>query len=125
MQLLYIGFLGGLGCVSRYLVTAWTQHLFGRDFPYGTLLVNVAGSLFLGLLLTLGFRSLPLSQELRLGLSVGFLGGFTTFSAFSYQTWMLLEEGSFWSAGINIFLNVALCLAGVFIGAIVGRQLVG
>lgn len=125
MQLLYIGFLGGLGCVSRYLVTVWTQHLFGRDFPYGTLLVNVAGSLFLGLLLTLGFRSLPLSQELRLGLSVGFLGGFTTFSAFSYQTWMLLEEGSFWSAGINIFLNVVLCLVGVFIGAIVGRQLVG
>ncbi len=125
MKLLYIGLFGGLGCISRYLLTLWTQQLLGRGFPYGTLLVNVSGSFLLGLLLSLGIRQFPVSAELRLGLSVGFLGGFTTFSTFSYQTLMLLEEGSYWSAGTNILLNVILCLTGVFAGVLVARYFTG
>lgn len=121
MKLLYIGLFGGLGCVSRYLLTVWTQQLMGRNFPYGTLLVNVSGSFLLGLILSLGVRQLPVSAELRLGLAVGFLGGFTTFSTFSYQTLILLEEGSYWSAGTNILLNVVLCLTAVFAGMLVAR----
>jgi len=123
MKLLYVGLFGGLGCVSRYLLTLWVQQLAGRNFPYGTLLVNVTGSFLLGLLLTMGVRQFPVSPDLRLGLSVGFLGGFTTFSTFSYQTLMLLEEGSYWSAGVNVLLNVTLCLAGAFAGLLVARQL--
>lgn len=125
LQVLYIGVFGGLGCVARYLVTLWTQQLAGHGFPHGTLLVNVSGSLLLGLLLSMGVRGLPLSTELRFGLSVGFLGGFTTFSTFSYQTLLLLEEGSFWSAGLNVLLNLSLCLLGAFVGVMVGRQLAG
>jgi len=125
MKILYIGLFGGFGCVARYLLTLWTQQLVGRDFPYGTLVVNVLGSFLLGLLLTMGVRHFPVSPDLRLGLAVGFLGGFTTFSTFSYQTLMLLEEGSYWSAGANILLNVMLCLAGVFAGVLVARQLAG
>lgn len=125
MELLYIGVLGGLGCISRYLVTLWSQLMFGRGFPHGTLLVNFSGSLLLGLLLSVGIRSFPISTELRLGLSIGFLGGFTTFSTFSYQTLLLLEEGSYWSAGVNVFLNLSLCLLGAFVGVIIGRQFAG
>lgn len=125
MKLLCIGLFGGAGCIARYLLTLWTQQLMGRYFPYGTLLVNVSGSFLLGLLLTLGVRQLPVSAELRLGLSVGFLGGFTTFSTFSYQTLMLLEEGSYWTAGTNVLLNVTLCLVAVFFGVFVARYLGG
>ncbi|HMB14686.1 MAG TPA: fluoride efflux transporter CrcB [Pelovirga sp.] len=123
MKILYIGLFGGLGCIARYLLTLWTQQLAGRDFPYGTVLVNVAGSFLLGLLLTMGVRQLPVSPDVRLGLAVGFLGGFTTFSTFSYQTLMLLEEGSHWSAVANVLLNVSLSLAGAIAGMLVARQL--
>ncbi|MBD1401673.1 fluoride efflux transporter CrcB [Pelovirga terrestris] len=124
MKILYIGLFGGLGCIARYLLTIWTQHLAGRDFPYGTVLVNGLGSFLLGLLLTMGMRQFPVSPDLRLGLSVGFLGGFTTFSTFSYQTLMLLEEGNHWPAVANVLLNVSLSLTGAFAGMLVARQLV-
>lgn len=122
-NLLYIGIFGGLGCVARYLLTLLTQQWIGRDFPYGTLLVNLSGSFLLGLVLSMGARSVSVSPELRLGLSVGFLGGFTTFSTFSYQTLVLLEEGFPVFAGLNILLNVGLCLLGAFMGVLVGRHL--
>lgn len=124
MKILYIGLFGGLGCIARYLLTIWTQQLAGRDFPYGTVLVNGLGSFLLGLLLTMGVRQFPVSPDMRLGLAVGFLGGFTTFSTFSYQTLMLLEEGSHWPAVANVLLNVSLSLAGAFAGMLVARQLV-
>ncbi len=123
MQLLYIGVFGGLGCVARYLASGWTYQLLGRSLPYGTLLVNVVGSFLLGVLMTFGLRSALFSPEVRVGLAVGFMGGFTTFSTFSYETIRLLEEGSFWQAGTNIFLNVVLCLLFAFLGVWVARQL--
>jgi CrcB protein len=123
MKILYIGLFGGLGCIARYLLTIWTQQLAGRDFPYGTVLVNVVGSFLLGLLLTIGVRQFPVSPDIRLGLAVGFLGGFTTFSTFSYQTLILLEEGSHWPAVVNVLFNVSLSLVGAFAGMFVARQL--
>ncbi len=123
MKILYIGLFGGLGCIARYLLTIWTQQLAGREFPYGTVLVNVMGSFLLGLLLTVGVRQFPVSPDMRLGLAVGFLGGFTTFSTFSYQTLILLEEGSHWPAVANVLFNVSLSLVGAFAGVLVGRQL--
>ncbi len=123
MQLLYIGIFGGLGCVARYLASGWTYQLLGRDLPYGTLLVNVLGSFLLALLLTLGLRSTFISPELRIGLSVGFMGGFTTFSTFSYETLRLLDEGSLWQAGANVLLNVLLCLLFALLGMILAKQL--
>jgi CrcB protein len=122
MKILYIGLFGGLGCIARYLLTLWTQQLAGRDFPYGTMLVNVLGSFLLGVLLTLGVRQFPVSPDVRLGLAVGFLGGFTTFSTFSYQTLMLLEEGSHWPAVASVLFNVTLSLTGAFAGVFVARQ---
>lgn len=123
MQLLSIGVFGAFGCMARYLLSGWTYQLVGRGLPYGTLLVNVVGSFLLGALMTLGLRSTLLSPELRIGLTVGFMGGFTTFSTFSYETLRLLEEGSVWQAGLNILLNVVLCLLFALLGVVVARQL--
>ena len=123
MQLLYIGIFGGLGCMARYLASGWTYQVFGRSLPYGTLLVNVVGSFLLGLVMTFALRSTLFSPELRLGLTVGFMGGFTTFSTFSYETLRLLEDGSVWQAGANVVLNVFLCLLFVLAGVLLARQL--
>ena len=123
MQLLYIGIFGGLGCVARYLTSGWVYQLAGRNLPYGTLFVNVVGSFLLALLMVLGLRSAMFSPEIRIGLAVGFMGGFTTFSTFSYETLRLLEDGSFWQAGVNILLNIVLCLFFAVLGALVARQL--
>jgi len=122
MQLFYIGIFGGLGCMARFLASDWIYQLVGRSLSYGTLLVNIVGSFLLGLLMTFGMRSTLLSPELRLGLTVGFMGGFTTFSTFSYETLRLLEEGSFGHAGANILLNVLLCLFSAMLGVLVARQ---
>ncbi|PLX92028.1 MAG: fluoride efflux transporter CrcB [Desulfuromonas sp.] len=123
MQLFYIGIFGGLGCIARFLMSGWTYSLLGRSLPYGTLAVNVLGSFLLGLLMTFGLRSTLLSPDLRIALTVGFMGGFTTFSTFSYETLKLLEEGSLWQAGANIVLNVTVCLLFALLGMQLARQL--
>jgi CrcB protein len=123
MQVLYIGLFGALGCVSRYLVSGWVYALAGRGLPYGTLVVNVIGSFLLGLLMETGLRSTMFSPELRIGLTVGFMGGFTTFSTFSLETMRLFEEGSYWQAGSNIVLNVVVCLVFAGLGIFIARQI--
>ncbi|MFO7982343.1 MAG: fluoride efflux transporter CrcB [Desulfuromonadales bacterium] len=123
MQLVYIGVFGALGCMSRYAVSGWVYGLAGRTLPFGTLVVNVLGSFFLGLFMEEGLRSSMLSSEMRIGLTVGFMGGFTTFSTFSFETVRLLEEGSFLQAGANILLNVLVCIVFAFLGIYLARQL--
>ncbi len=110
MHFVYIGLFGALGCLARYFVSGWVYTFFGRGLPWGTLAVNIAGSFLLGLIMEGSLRSTLLSPEVRVGLSVGFMGGFTTFSTFSYETFRLLEEGSFLHAGANALLNVAVCI---------------
>jgi fluoride exporter len=122
MQTAYIAFFGALGCVSRYWLSSWTNLLTGKGFPFGTLLVNVVGSFLLGLLLEGSLRNSHLSIELRMGIAVGFLGGFTTFSTFSYETLRLVEQGSLWQASLNIGLNVSICIVFVALGIYLARQ---
>ncbi len=124
MHMLYIGIFGGLGCVARYQVSGWIYSCVGRTLPYGTLGVNILGSLLLGVVLELIMRSTVISDDLRLGICVGFLGGFTTFSTFAYESWFLLESGQWLAAGANIMLNVGLCLCGTAAGIAVVRVLV-
>ena len=81
------------------------------------------GSLLLGLIMEGSLRSTLLSPELRFGITVGFMGGFTTFSTFSYETVRLLEEGSMVAAGANILLNVTVCIAAALIGIYLARQM--
>jgi CrcB protein len=122
VKILYIGIFGGLGCVSRYLVSGWVYALAGRALPYGTLAVNVAGSFLLGLIMEWSLRSTLLSPELRFGITVGFMGGFTTFSTFSYETVRLLEEGSLAAAGANMVLNLLVCVVAALLGIYLARQ---
>jgi len=123
MQFLYIGIFGACGCLSRYLVSGWVLRATGTALPFGTLAVNVIGSFLLGLVMVGSQQSTLLSPEVRIGITVGFMGGFTTFSTFSYETIRLLEEGSFASAGANILLNVLVCVCAAALGIFVARQL--
>ena len=123
MKVLYIALFGGCGCAARYLVSGWTYQLLGRGLPWGTLVVNVAGSFLLGLLLDLNLRSTLFSPDVRVGLTVGFMGGFTTFSTFSYETVRLIEEGSWVQAGGNVLLNVLVCIMFAVLGIYIARQL--
>ena len=122
VKVLYVGLFGGLGCVARYLMSGWVYALFGRTLPYGTLAVNVIGSLLLGIIMEGSLRSTLLSPDLRIGIAVGFMGGFTTFSTFSYETVRLLEEGSLAAAGANVLLNVIVCITAAILGIYLARQ---
>jgi len=123
MQLVYIGLFGGLGCLSRYFVSGWVLNILGRSLPYGTLAVNVLGSFLLALIMEWSLRSTMLPPDVRVGITTGFMGGFTTFSTFSYETFRLLEDGSFLRAGANILLNVTICLVFAALGIVLARQL--
>ena len=122
MQLFYIGLFGGFGCLSRYFMSGWALNIFGRSLPYGTLTVNVLGSFLLALIMEWSLRSTMLPPDIRVGLTTGFMGGFTTFSTFSYETFRLLEDGSFIQAGANILLNVTICLVFAALGIALARQ---
>ena len=104
------------GGLARYYLSGWVYSLLGRGFPYGTLVVNVIGAFFIGLLMELSLRSTVLSDTLRIGLTVGFLGGLTTFSTFSYETFRLLEDGQFAVAFANMLASVAVCLLFTWLG---------
>ena len=114
---------GATGALMRYWMSSGIHAVLGRGFPYGTLSVNILGSFLMGLLYIHIFERLELSEEWRGLLSIGLLGAFTTFSTFSIETMNLLEAGKISQAGLNIFLNVALCLTACWLGLVLGRQL--
>lgn len=122
-MLLFIAGGGAFGAVMRYGASLGVYSLFGRGFPYGTLFVNVAGSLLMGLLSVLMLERLNVAAEWRAAILVGLLGSFTTFSTFSIETLNLLEQGDLLKAFSNIVLSVIVCLAAVWLGINLGRQL--
>ena len=122
-QLLAIAGGGALGAVMRFGVSSGVYRVLGKDFPYGTLAVNVLGSLFMGLCFVLMIERNVLSMEWRSVIMIGFLGAFTTFSTFSMETLSLLESGELTRALLNILLSVTLCLAATWIGLTIGRQM--
>jgi CrcB protein len=120
---LLIGGFGALGCVARYYISGWVYDLLGRDFPYGTFVVNITGAFLIGLIMEFGMRSTLLPVSLRAGLTIGFLGGLTTFSTFSYETFRLLEEGNFFVAATNVLASVIVCLLFTWLGIHAARML--
>ena len=120
--LLIAGF-GALGCVTRYYVSGWVYDLFGRNFPYGTLAVNILGAFLIGLVMEFGMRSTLLPVNVRIGLTIGFLGGLTTFSTFSYETFRLLEDGELLVAAANVLISVTICLISTWLGIHAARYL--
>lgn len=112
-----------MGAVLRFWLSGWVYSLLGRDFPYGTLAVNLLGSLLMGLCFVLFIERLMVGAEWRALIMIGLLGAFTTFSTFSIETLNLLEDGELVKALANVFLSVGLCVVATWIGVMAGRQI--
>jgi CrcB protein len=125
LQYLWIGLGGFLGANARYLLQVWAANRWGPDFPYGTMLANISGSFVIAFFLTLFTGRLAASPETRLFIVVGFLGGFTTFSSLSYETFLLFEQGGWGAAALNLASNLLLGLAGVLLGIFLARLVQG
>jgi CrcB protein len=112
------------GGLARYYLSRWVYSLLGRAFPYGTFAVNLMGAYSIGLIMELSLRSTLIPPTLRLGLTVGFMGGLTTFSTFSYETFRLLEDGQYLVAFANALASVSACLLLTWLGAVTARTLI-
>ncbi len=118
-QLYILGFIavgGAFGACSRYLISELCVFLLGRGFPYGTLTVNVVGSFFMGLLIAAFESEMLATDPWRQIIALGFLGALTTFSTFSMDNVLLMQQGAFFKMGLNILLNVILSISAAWIG---------
>ena len=116
---LLAGLGGAIGSIGRVLMTNTVSRWAGDEFPFGTIAVNVTGALLMGLLAGYGNTEpgrLLFSPGARTFLMIGVLGGYTTFSSFSLQTFLLLEQGNISGALLNILLSVLLCVTGIWVG---------
>ena len=121
-MLWYIAVGSAIGGVSRYLLGGFVQRVLESTFPVGTLLINLTGSFLLGAILRYGVETPTLSPEVRGFLTIGFCGGYTTYSTFSYETAALLEDGEWARAGMYVALSVVLSLVGTFLGFALARE---
>ncbi len=122
-QTLAIAAGGAVGALLRFWGANAVYSLLGRGFPYGTLAVNLLGSLLMGFCYAWLVERASLGPEWRALVMVGFLGAFTTFSTFSIETINLIEGGALVKAMLNMFVSVALCVTAAWLGLLVGRQL--
>ena len=123
MQYLLIGLGGFLGANARFLVSSWAARLLGANFPYGTLLANISGSFLLGVTLAVLHDRGLLESPQRQFFVVGFLGAYTTFSTFAYESLQLFQNGSALLAGLNIVGSIVVGLLAVVGGFWLGRLL--
>lgn len=123
-QLIVVALGGACGAITRFLVSSGIYQWLGRDFPYGTLVVNVIGSFLMGLLTEgLILHRISIGMEYRAAILIGFIGAFTTFSTFSLETFYLLEQGSIGKAGLNVAVSVGGCVLAVWLGLLCGKGL--
>jgi CrcB protein len=122
-QTLAIAAGGALGALLRFWSANWVYSLLGRGFPFGTLAVNLVGSLAMGFCYAWLVERSSLGPEWRALVMVGVLGAFTTFSTFSIETMNLIEGGALLKALLNVVLSVVLCVAAAWMGLLLGRQL--
>lgn len=122
--LIAIGIGGALGTVSRYGINLTAVHLMGHGFPWGTLAVNVTGSLLMGMLIAIFAHFWQPSEAVRLFFITGFLGGFTTFSTFSLDVVALYERGEIFSAGIYAIASVFFSVGALFAGLALVRSFI-
>jgi CrcB protein len=120
---LVIGAGGFLGALTRYILAGWIGQSWGRSFPLGTFLVNVSGSFLIGLLMTLLAEKYMANPQWRLFLIVGFLGAFTTFSTFEYETGALLKDGELLLGALNVTLSVFFGFAALKLGQMLVKLL--
>ncbi len=114
---------GAVGALLRFWTSNGVYALLGRGFPYGTLSVNVIGSLAMGFLYVMFLERMAVGPEVRAALLVGLLGAFTTFSTFSIETLNLIEQAEFTKALLNMVISVVGCVIAAWIGLKIGRQI--
>ena len=124
-RLFWVCLGGAFGSGARYLLSGWVLDRFGPAFPSGTLAVNTIGSFLLGALMFLGVEAGTLSPTLRLALTTGVMGGFTTYSTFSYETMRYLQDGAWALALLNVVVTVVGCLVACFLGWAAAQLLTG
>jgi len=125
VRLLVICVGGALGTGLRYIISRVMVQWLGPGFPYGTLAVNLLGSFVIGLVQEVGATSLLIPDTTRLFLTVGVMGGLTTYSTFSYETVRFMESAAWYQAWGNVVLTPTVCLTACMLGIALGRQLVG
>jgi fluoride exporter len=118
-----IAFFGILGCWARFAQTNLVQTVYGREFPYATMSINVMGSFIMGFLFVETLERLTIAPALRTGILTGFIGGYTTFSTFEMEALLLAEGGEFVKAATYVVLSVVLGLLAAFGGAYIARNL--
>ena len=124
-KLFWVCLGGAAGCGGRYLIGLWAVERFGTRFPAGTLAVNVVGSLLMGVLMYLGAAARLFSPDLRLALTTGMLGGFTTYSSFAHETLQYLQQGAWGLAAGYALLTTVACVAACGAGYWIARAVVG
>jgi CrcB protein len=125
MRILLIGLAGAMGTLVRYFIGVWAGRTLGTTFPYGTLIVNLAGCFLIAGITHVALSSTLISPTMRLTLTTGFLGGLTTYSSFNLETTSLLRERA-WGAGLlNLGLTVVGCFVAGLLGLVVAKRLVG
>ena len=123
MNYLIIGVGGFAGAVTRYALAVWIGQRWGRSFPLGTFVINISGSLLIGLLMTLLTERFIVNPQWRLLLVVGVLGAYTTFSTFEYETGALLKDGEWLFAGMNVLLSVTVGFIALKIGEMIAKSI--
>lgn len=120
---LYIGAGGFFGAIARFALSSWIGHGWGRNFPLGTFIVNISGCFFIGAIMTLLTERMLINPQLRSFICIGFLGAYTTFSAFEYETSELLKDGEQLIAVLNILLSVVTGFIALKIGEALAKAL--
>jgi CrcB protein len=118
---LLVGLGGAIGSIVRFLTALVAAQWFGAEFPYGTLIVNLAGAFIIGLVQEVGSDALLIPDHARIFITTGMMGGLTTYSTFSYETVKLMETNAWHQAWINIFVTTTIALSLCFLGIAAGR----
>ncbi|WP_333653179.1 fluoride efflux transporter CrcB [Dissulfurispira sp.] len=118
---LIIGIGGFIGAIARYAIGLWIDQKWGRSFPLGTFVINVSGSFFIGLLMSLFTERFMVNPQWRLLLVVGFLGAYTTFSTFEYETGRLVKDGEWIIASMNVFFSVFAGFIALKLGELIAK----
>lgn len=124
-RFLWICLGGAAGTGARYLLSGWLLRAAGPGFPWGTLAVNVLGSFLLGLIMQVSLTTGLISPALRLALTTGVMGGFTTYSTFNYETLQYLQQNEWLAAFTNVAVTLLVCLAAGALGVLGGKLLAG
>ena len=122
MRYLLVVIGGGTGALARYVAASAIMTRFGGRFPLGTLVINVTGSFLIGFLMTILTERFKLDPNWRLLLVVGFLGGYTTFSSFEWETYSSVREGGLWTGMLNVVSSVMLGYVAVMLGSMLARR---